>query len=48
VGRLLKKFTFALKIINVIDEKQMYNSVYGERKCFQEVELYHIDVSGEF
>jgi len=35
-------------MINVIDKKQMYDSVInGERKCFQRLALYYIDVSDE-
>jgi len=36
-------------MINVIDKKQMYDSVImGKEKCFQGVKLYYIDVSDEF
>jgi len=48
-----KKFTFALKIINVIDKKQMYDSTIMRKKCFQGLEwkciiIYDIDISDEF
>jgi len=35
-------------MVNVIDKKQMYDSVILGKKCFQGVKLYYIDVSDEF
>ena len=44
-----KDFTVALKMIDVFDQKQMYNSeITGKENASKALELYYVDVSDEF